>query len=197
GSTYTFTMDASALSDIGMSACDTVFVQYQADGADLVAGNVDDYGTSTTGDCGAGDGTADETGSITEISDGSVTLDTSDSGSRTFAIDPTTSLGSGFVVGDVVDVTYAPDPDGVTLDATDLEYVETDNIGVVSAVGSGSVTISDGITRQQLTFAADPDQGLFDNVQVGDTLDVSSHLSAGAVVVDNVDDLTADGTWSS
>ena len=196
GSQFTFHMDAADLANVGISVCDTVFVQYHAAGGGLVADNVDDYGTSNLGSCSGSDGGSDEVGSITEIDTGSITIDTSDQGPLTFAVDPESGITAGFEVGDVVDVTYTPDPDGVTLDASDIEYVETDEIGVVTSVGAGALAITDGITGHTDSFTADPSEALFDGIEVGDEVDVTVHSSSGQQVVDNVDDLTDDGTWN-
>ncbi len=196
GSAYVFTIDPVALSSIGMSPCDTVFVGYHADGPTLVADNVDDYGTSTVGACSGSDGSSDETGPITALGDSTITIDTSDQGPMTFAVDPSSGLADGFFVGDVVDVTYALDADGVTLDASDIEYVESDSLGLVTAVSPDSLTVTDELSGQTDVFAADPSEQLFDGIAVGDTVDVTYHASSGQQVVDNVDDLTSDGTWN-
>ena len=196
GSAFVFTMDPSALAGIGMSPCDTVFVGYHAAGPTLIADNVDDYGTSTAGVCNGNDGSSDETGPITQISDAAVTIDTSDQGPMTFAVDPSSGLTDDFVVGDVVDVTYALDADGVTLDASDIEYIETDSLGLVTAVSADSLTVTDEISGQADVFAADPSEQLFEGIAVGDLVDVTFHETTGQQVVDNVDDLTGDGMWT-
>ena len=196
GSQVSFHMDAADLANIGMSICDTVFVQYHAGVAALIADNVDDYGTSNLGTCTGSDGGSDETGLITQIGAGSVTIDTSDQGPLTFAVGPESAITAGFAVGDVVDATYTLDPDGVTLDASDVEYVETDEIGVVTSAGAGALTITDGITGHAISFTADPSEAMFDGIEVGDEVDVTVHSSSGQPVVDNVDDLTDDGTWN-
>jgi hypothetical protein len=197
GSTLVFTIDPATLAGIGMSPCDTVFVGYHASGPALVADNVDDYGTSDQGVCSGSDGASDEIGPVTQIGDDSVTIATADQGSMTFAVDPFSGLTSGFLVGDVVDVTYSLDADGVTLDASDIEYVENDSIGLVTAVGPGSVTVTDQISGRTEVFSADPGEQMFAGVGVGDMVDVTYHQSSGQQVVDNVDDLTSDGTWNS
>jgi hypothetical protein len=197
GSALVFHMNPSALANIDMSECDTVFVDYQPAGTELDAVNVDDYGTSDLGDCSATAGSSDEIGPITQISDSSITIDTADQGSLTFAVDPTTGLTAGFNVGDDVDVTYELDADGVTLDASDIEYAGTDEIGAVTAVSADSLTFTNGITGRSETFTADPSEAMFDGIEAGDEVDITFHLSSGLPVVDNVDDLTEDGTWTA
>ena len=197
GSALVFHMNPSALANIDMSECDTVFVDYQPAGTELDAVNVDDYGTSDLGDCSATAGSSDEIGPITQISDSSITIDTADHGSLTFAVDPTTGLTAGFNVGDDVDVTYELDADGVTLDASDIEYAGTDEIGAVTAVSADSLTFTNGITGRSETFTADPSEAMFDGIEAGDEVDITFHLSSGLPVVDNVDDLTEDGTWTA
>ena len=197
GSALVFHMNPSALANIDMSECDTVFVDYQPAGTELDAVNVDDYGTSDLGDCSATAGSSDEIGPITQISDSSITIDTTDQGSLTFAVDPTTGLTAGFNVGDDVDVTYELDADGVTLDASDIEYAGTDEIGAVTAVSADSLTFTNGITGRSETFTADPSEAMFDGIEAGDEVDITFHLSSGLPVVDNVDDLTEDGTWTA
>ena len=197
GSALVFHMNPSALANIDMSECDTVFVDYQPAGTALDAVNVDDYGTSDLGDCSATAGSSDEIGPITQISDSSITIDTADQGSLTFAVDPTTGLTAGFNVGDDVDVTYELDADGVTLDASDIEYAGTDEIGAVTAVSADSLTFTNGITGRSETFTADPSEAMFDGIEAGDEVDITFHLSSGLPVVDNVDDLTEDGTWTA
>jgi hypothetical protein len=201
GSSLVFHMDPTALNNIGMFPCDTVIVSYHEADNELIADNVDDNGTSDTGDCSdggedSGDGSdsgnsSDEVGPITSISNTSITIDTSDQGSMTFAVDPSEDLTEGFLVGDVVDVTYSPDPNGGN-DATDIEYVENDESGVVTAVSAGSITFTDDTTGQPDTFTADPSEQMFQGVDVGDEVDVTYHVSNGQDVVDNVDDLTDD-----
>ena len=193
GSSLVFHMAADALSSVDMFPCDTVTVSYHNDSGLLVADNVDDTGTSDTGDCSGDDSSSDEVGPIVSISPTSVTIATSDQGNMTFAVDPTAGLTDGYLVGDVVDVTYAADGSGTNV-ASDIEYVENDVTGTVSAVSAGSITVVDGDTGKAVTFNADPAEQLFDGVAVGDTVDVTSHQAGSLPVVDNVDDLTADGS---
>jgi hypothetical protein len=190
-----FRMSASALANVGMETCDVVTVAYHTSGSSLVADTVSDTDSSDAGQCDS-DGTyyatEDETGPITAVSSTSVTLDTSDQGSMTFALDPSDDLGDGYLVGDVVDVTYEPVPDSVNF-ATDVEYVESDSTGVVTAVSDGSLTITDDSTGQPDVFTADPSDGVFTGVQTGDEVDVTWHQAAGnQMVADAVDDETDD-----
>jgi hypothetical protein len=89
-------------------------------------------------------------------------------------------------------VSYTQNSDG-TLAASDVEYVEQDATGTVTDVSSASVTITSSDTNQSETFTADPSQGVFDAVAVGDQIDVTYHQSSSLLVADTVDDLTTDG----
>lgn len=193
GSSLVLHMNADALGALDMFSCDTVTVSYHTDAGLLVADNVDDTGTSSSGDCAGDSGSSDETGPIVSLSSTSVTIATQDQGNMTFSVDPTAGLTDGFLVGDVVDVTYAADSSGANA-ASDIEYVESDATGVVTAVGAGTISFTDGQTGATDGFTADPSQQLFDGVTVGDQVDVTYHQSSGQPVVDNVDDLTADGS---
>ena len=85
----------------------------------------------------------------------------------------------------------------VTAAADFVRSVESDDVGVVTAVGAGSITITDGVTGQPDGFVADPSQQMFSGVSVGDEVDVTFHQSTGQLIADNVDDLTDNGTWNS
>ncbi len=191
GTVIRFQMDPTDLGNIGMNPCDTVIVSYHDDAGSLIADYVDDNGSSDTGACDM-DGTfyptQDETGPITAISDTSITIDTSDQGSMTFPVDPPLDLTQGFLVGDDVDVTYEPVPDG-TLYVTDIEYVENDSTGVVTSVSRRSLTITDDSTGQPDVFVADPSEHMFEGIALGDDVDVTWHQAAGdKMVADNVQD---------
>jgi hypothetical protein len=205
GSSLVFHMAAKALDAVDMTPCDTVTVTYHSDAGMLVADNVDDTGTSDQGDCASdgsgdsGDGStdtsdssSDETGPVTAVSSSSITIDTPDQGSMTFAVDPTSGLTDGFQPGDVVDVTYAAASGGAP-QASDVEYVEDDVVGAVTAVDGGSVTLTNADTGSPVTFTADVSEQMFQGVAVGDQIDVTFHVAGGQQVVDNVDDQTADG----
>jgi hypothetical protein len=145
------------------------------------------YGGGTSG--GSGDGSGDDQlaeGTITRVSQTRLAINT---GSATlgFSVDPTAALTDGFLVGDIVDVTYYENPDG-SLSADDVEYVEQDATGVVSGVSDGSLTLTDQATGQPDTFIGDPEMGLFDGVNPGDQVDVTYHESASGFVADAVDD---------
>lgn len=151
-----------------------------------------DVTTTGTG-AGSGDGTGDAPGddqlaegTITQVSDSRLALSTG-SGALSFAVDPTVGLTDGFLVGDVVDVSYDQNPDG-SLSADDVEYVEQDATGVVSTVNDATVSIVDDVTGQPDTFIADPEMGLFDGVAPGDEVDVTYHQSAAGPVADAVGD---------
>jgi hypothetical protein len=154
--------------------------------------------TSTTAGGGAsGDGSGDGAGgdsgddqlaegAITQVSDSGLAVST-DAGSLRFSVDPTAGLTDGFLVGDFVDVSYYANPDG-SLTADDVEYVEQDATGVVSAVSDASLTLVDDATGQPDTFSADPEMGVFDGVLPGDEVDVTYHQSASGLVADAVGD---------
>ena len=148
-------------------------------------------GGSTSGDGSGGSGASSgddqlAEGTITQVSDGRLAIRTG-SATLTFSLDPTAGLTDGFLVGDVVDVSYHQNTEG-SLSADDVEYVEQDAMGVVSAVGDASLTLVDDATGQPDTITADPDMGFFDGVNPGDQVDVTYHQSAAGYVADAVDD---------
>jgi hypothetical protein len=181
-------MAQDALSNLNLQTCNTVNVTYHQDAGMLIADTVNVTGASTNGDCAP---TYDVTGSITQVSGTGISLHT-DHGPMSFAVSSSDTT-DGFQTGDVVDVTYTQNSDG-TMNATDVQYVETDASGTVTAVSSKSVTITDSNTGQPDTFTADPSRGLqlstyaFDGVHVGDQIDVSYHQTASGLVADCVDD---------
>lgn len=130
----------------------------------------------------------DAIGTITQLSQTSVTINT-DGRSMTFSCDPADDLTDGFAVGDLVDVTY--DSSGDSLTASDVEYVEDDATGTVTAVDTASLTLTNSDTGQTQTIIADPDEDMFDGVSVGDGVVVTYHQSAGQLIADVVDDETA------
>ncbi len=145
--------------------------------------------STTTTSGGQGDDSGDDQvaeGTITHVSDTAVSI-TTGSEQLSFSVDPDDGLTEGFLVGDVVDVTYCQNDDG-SLSADDVEYVEQDAVGPVSAVSESSVTLIDQDSAQAETFAADPDMGLFDGVNTGDQVDVTYHQSATGDVADAIDD---------
>jgi hypothetical protein len=184
GSDLRLHMAQHTLSNLNLSPCDTVDVTYHQDAGMLIADNVQSTGTSTTGDCAVDPTPQDAVGTITQVASDSVTISTSDHGPLTFKVDDP-SITDGFAVGDVVDVTYLQQSDG-TLDASDVQLVEHDATGTVASVSDGSVTINVG--SHQYTFTADPSQGMFDGVALGDSIDVTFHQSAGQFVADSVSD---------
>jgi hypothetical protein len=155
-------------------------------------------GAGGAGGAGAGSGSGGDPGddqlaegTITRVSDSRLTVRI-ESGALSFAVDPTAGLTDGFLVGDVVDVSYAQSPDG-SLSADDVEYVEQDATGVVSTVSDSTLSIVDDVSGQPDTFSADPDMGLFDGVAPGDEVDVTYHQSAAGPVADAV----GDDAWAS
>lgn len=150
--------------------------------------------TSTTTPSGGGPtdngaGTSgDAIGTITQLSLTSVTINAGGR-SMTFSCDPQDDLTDGFAVGDLVDVTY--DSGGNSLQASDVEYVENDATGTVTAVDSTSLTLTNSDTGQTQTIFADPTEDMFNGVSVGDGVVVTFHQSAGQLIADVVDDETA------
>jgi hypothetical protein len=138
-------------------------------------------------DNGAGTG-GDAVGTITQLSTTALTIN---AGGRTmtFSCDPEDDLTDGFATGDLVDVTY--DSSGGSLQASDVEYVETDATGTVTAVDTSSLTLTNSETGQTQTIVADVDEDMFDGVSVGDGVVVTYHQSAGQLIADVVDDETA------
>lgn len=185
GSDLRLHMAADALANLGLQVCDSVSVAYHQDAAILVADRAADTGSSSSGDCSEQQ-SQDEVGTITLLTGDSITIDTQDHGSMTFAVD-SSDLTDGLQVGDLVDVTYTDNGDG-TFDASDVEYVEQDATGTVSAVSDGSMTFTDGDSAQSVTVTADPATGVFDGVAVGDQVDVNYHQSGSQLVADEVDD---------
>jgi hypothetical protein len=196
GSTLHLHLAADTLAALNLSVCDDVTVSYHQDASMFIADTVNDSGASTTASCsgdgsggdnGSGDGgnQADAVGAITAVSATSITVDGGDQGSLTFTVsDP--SLTAGFLVGDSVDVTYEQSADGSTLIADDVQYNDQPTSGVVTSVGSGSVTIVDDNTGATETFTADP--SLLDGVQVGDEVEVNYYPSAAGQTLDQLTD---------
>ncbi len=148
------------------------------------SGNQTGSQSSDNGD----DNGADAVGTITQFSQTSVTINV---GGRTmtFSCDPEDDLTDGFAVGDLVDVTY--DSSGGSLQASDVEYVEADATGTVTAVDTSSLTLTNSDTGQSQTIVADADEDMFDGVTVGDGVVVTYHPSAAQLNADVVDDDTA------
>lgn len=197
GSALRLHMASSSLAALNLNVCDTVDVSFHQDSNLLIADSVQSTGTSSSGDCGSGNGSGDRgaggdvVGTITAVSGSGLTVSTQDQGSMTFIVD-SADITDGFVVGDVVDVSYDTLSDG-TLDAGDVEYVEQDSMGTVTAVSASSLTLTDSNGQSQ-TFTGDPSQGIFDGVSVGDQVDVTFHQSGGQQVADVVDDQSAGGS---
>jgi len=187
GEDIEFSMDPGALSNLGLQQCDTVAVQYHQDAGVLVADTVDITGESTSGDCAQ---TSDADGTITAVSGSAIAIQ-SDQGGLSFVVD-SPDITDGFADGDVVDVTYSQDSDG-TLDAVDVEYVEGDDDGIVTAVSASTLTIADATTGEPDVFIADPDgievsSDAFTGIAVGDSVDVCFHTTAAGLVADSVTD---------
>ncbi len=146
------------------------------------------------GTIASGNGPSDDDqvteGTITQVSANRVATDTG-SGLLAFSVDPGSGLTDGFLVGDVVDVTYAQNADG-SLGANDVEYVEQDASGPVTAVSDSRITIADPASGNPYTITSDPRLGLFAGVLPGDQVDVTYHQSAAGLVADAVDDQSWD-----
>lgn len=192
GSDLRFNMAADSLSNLNLQTCDTVDVTYHQDAGILVADSVTVTGASVSGDCAP---TQDATGEITQVSADGLTI-SADQGPLTFAVDPSTGITDGYQVGDLVDVTYTQNDDG-SLTATDVQFVEEDTSGTVTAVttnaSGGSLTITDDNTGQSETFIPDPNgvqinATAFTGVSVGDEVELTYHQSAGQLVADTVCD---------
>jgi hypothetical protein len=168
----------SLLAGLNLRACDTVLVTYHQAAQRLIADTVQSTGSSTSGDCSDSTPAQHVAGTITQVSAGGLTI-SSDHGAVTFTV-ASSDITAGFQPGDLVDVTYSQN------NATDVEYVEQDASGTVRAVSAGSITITAG--SQTKTFAADPSQGMFDGIAVGDQVGVVYHQSSGQLVADSVDD---------
>jgi len=141
--------------------------------------NSSDNGADTSGDA---------VGTITQLSTTGLTINVGGH-TMTFSCNPDDDLTDGFATGDLVDVTY--DSQGGSLVASDVEYVESDATGTVTAVATSSLTLTNSDTGQTQTIVADPDEDMFDGVSVGDGVVVTYHQSAGQLIADVVDDETA------
>lgn len=193
GDDLEFNMDADTLSNLNLQTCDTASVTYHQDAGVLIADSVTVTGTSLIGDCAPSD---DIDGTITHVSDSGIAIQ-SDEGPMSFSVDPSSDITDGFSVGDVVDVTYSPETDG-TLDATDVEYVEGDDTGVVTAVNAKHLTIADSTTGEPDVFVADPggleiSSDAFTGITVGDYVDICFHTTAAGLVADEISDSGPNG----
>jgi hypothetical protein len=137
------------------------------------------------GDDPTGGEDQDATGTVTYVSDDTLTIDTGDE-DLTFVADP--DLLADIQVDDEVDVTYYEDAG--TLVADDVELVDD---GEEDDIVTGTVTDvrGDGLTVQvdgegPLSFSADPD--VLQDVSVGEVVDVSYYQDDdGSLVADDVE----------
>jgi hypothetical protein len=137
------------------------------------------------GDDPTGGEDQEATGTVTDVTDDSITIDTGDE-QLTFVADP--DLLADIQVDDEVDVTYYED--GGTLVADDVSLVddgqEDDTVtGTVTQVRGDGLTIQvDG--EGAMSFSADPD--LLQDVAVGDVVDVTYYQDDnGSLVADDVE----------
>jgi hypothetical protein len=148
----------------------------------------DQTGTGDQSGDNGGDTGGDAVGTITQLSTTALTVNAGGR-SMTFSCDPADDLTDGFAVGDLVDVTY--DTSSGSPMASDVEYVEADATGTVTAVDTASLTLTNSDTGQTQTIVADPAEDMFNGVSVGDGVVVTYHQSAGQLIADVVDDETA------
>jgi Domain of unknown function (DUF5666) len=192
GADLRFDITPAQLYDAQMSLCNVVSVLYEPGDMAVTSDDLSFAdNSSTSGQCAdpgppSEDGANDAIGPITQLTLSSVTISTA-TGPMRFAA--TIDLSSDFLVGDTVDVSYAPGSNGTPI-ATDIEYDDYDAIGTVTAVSAGSVTITDSSTDQSRTFTDDPSNDTFAGISVGDDVDVSYYYSNGQIVVDYVTDLS-------
>jgi uncharacterized membrane protein YgcG len=187
GTDLEFNIDADTLANLNLSPCDTVTVTYHQDAGVLIADTVAITGNSSAGDCAP---TNDVDGTITQVSGSGLAIQ-SDQGPMSFVVD-SSDVTDGFSVGDVVDVTYSQETGGA-LDASDVEYVEGDDTGIVTAVTVSSLKIADSTTGEPDVFIADPaglqlNTDAFTGIAVGDSVDVCFHTTAGGLVADTITD---------
>jgi hypothetical protein len=194
GSDLTFHMAAAALSDVDMSACDSVVVSYHTASQVMTADNVVDNGPPDSGTCsdgGSGDG-SDWIGTVSAVSATSITVDAGagSGGAQTFSVgDPSITLG--FLVGDSVDVSY--EQDGGQYVADTVGYNDTPTSGVVTAINSlgggfDSVTVTDDYSGDSETFYAPEDLIDGQGIQIGDDLSLSYYQAARGLTLDYLED---------
>ena len=196
GNDLEFIMDADALSNLDLQPCDAVTVTYHQDAGVLIADTVVVTGSSSAGDCASSN---DVDGTILHVSAAGLEIQ-SDQGPMSFVVD-SSDITDGFSVGDVVDVTYSQDSDG-TLDASDVEYVEGDDTGYVTAVTAKSLTVADSTTGEPDVFINDPSEmqlntDAFTGIAVGDWVDICFHTTKAGLVADTVNDSGPSGGSSS
>jgi hypothetical protein len=187
GSDLRLHMANDTLANLNLQICYIVNITYHQAAGMLIADQVQSTGTSSSGRCATSQDSLDAVGTITQVSATSVTIST-DQGPLTLSIDPSAgAVTDGFLVGDMVDVTYSQNGYG-SLSASDIQYVQQDVVGTVTAVSVGSITITDVNTRQPDTITADPSQAVFAAVAIGDQIDVTYHESSGQLIADAISD---------
>jgi hypothetical protein len=146
-------------------------------------------GSSTVDHSPSVSGPIDVNGTITKMTDSSVTITAlADGSTMQFVANPDDELTDGFLLGDQVTVTYNKLQDGA-LKASDVEYFDQDVVGTVLAVTSGSVTIRVDGTGAVEKLTDDPSDGMFEGVNVGDQdVDVTYYVSAAGLIVEGIDD---------
>lgn len=185
GSTLHLHMAADALSNLNMSECDNVSVTYHKDASMLIADNVVDQGPNDSCNGGGGAGGGDITGTITAVSNDSITINADDgSGLQTFSVQSPDDV-AGFQVGDDVDVTYETADDGSLIEDA-VEYNDQTIEGQVTAVTQSSITVTDDWSGDSVTLvASDPSE--LDGVAVGDDVSASYYQSAAGLSIDSLE----------
>jgi hypothetical protein len=159
-----------------LQVCQTVRVVYLQSAGALIAEQVRRTGRSRQGTCAGVHPTRHLVGFITQISPAGLTVSR---GQRTETFTFTSpALAGQFQAGDLVSLTYTGSQ------ASDIQYVERTATGVVTAVSDASLTIGSGHGPRSETFVADPAQGMFTGLTVGDRVVVTFHRTAAGQVAD-------------
>jgi hypothetical protein len=135
------------------------------------------------------DGGLDVVGPITQISKTSVTVATLGLGNKTFRLDPSTLVGGGNVVGDIVDLTFAPTGNPL---ANNIQTTEAFLTGTVTRVGSSSLTVRNLVGGHSTTF--ERGQGAFAHIRRGNQVGVLYWVNGGVPQADTVSDFSSGAT---
>jgi hypothetical protein len=159
-----------------LQVCQTARVVYRQSAGALIAEQVRRTGRSRGGTCAGVHPSRHLVGFITQISPTGLTVSRGQ-GSETFKL-ASPALAGQFQAGDLVSVTFTGSQ------ASDIQYAERTATGVVTAVSDGSLTIGSGHAPRSETFVADPAQGMFTGLSVGDRVVVTFHRTAAGQVAD-------------